>query len=95
LEKWLDDGVPPEQAYLLATILSIRSLASCKVGILYEEYLYSLFFYSLAALKFPNLVDREKSASAPLPRLMAYLHAAVACSRIAKLDKQRGTTESG
>ena len=67
---------------LYGGILAVRSRASGALGIGYLEYLYALFFYSLSALKFRNLIDSTYSRSAPLPRVLAYLTAAVACKKI-------------
>jgi hypothetical protein len=70
---------------LLGSIMAVRHLAAGEVGIRYAEYLYGVFFYSLAALKFPNLIDEGACNSAPLPRLIAYLCASVTCGKIKKL----------
>jgi hypothetical protein len=78
------DGGAPSAAVqnLMACIMAVRCLAAFEAGLNYLEYLYALFFYALAALKFRNLADPKRSDSAPLPLLLAYGCAAVAAQKI-------------
>ena len=74
----------PRLKQIFFIISKIRSLA-LREGISEEEYLCSVIFYSLSALKFKNLRNKSQVKSAPLPVLVAYISAAVNYEKLDKL----------
>ncbi len=50
------------------------------------EYFVSLFLYTLATLKFPNLEDGKECACVALPKVMSFVSAIAICNKLKELN---------
>lgn len=73
----------PESARRLYGLISkIRRIAIHEWGLSPKEYFLSLYLYSLSALKFKNLRNKNINRYAPLPAAIAYVTAAACAHRL-------------